>query len=342
MPMRSSPRARRVLVGALLALAMGAPAWAQDLGAQWVDRINSRLHADKTPYEGGQFEYGAEGGVLMVYDSNIFLSETNRQHEVIWVPYARARAGYSEPQFEVQADLEADYKYYVQTSGVRDNDERFFADIGYAGSTLGASVIQFIRHESDPLDALFANRAERVVTDTIPRAYVDFTSVLAFELEGFFQTVHFLEDELGDTRDNMNGRLMGGLVYKGGPLGLDWIVQGGGLWIDYAKNTDLLGNPTEPPNVTGWLARGGARGDLRPDLTVELYAGAVGVRSADFKVAGLPSRPGDALTTMDASLFIRYKAIDGVTISVAYSRQVDFGFDTDPFQVINRGEILGE
>jgi hypothetical protein len=337
-----SPAARRAAASLLLALAFASSAFAQDLGAQWVDRIGSELRAEKTPHEGGQFTYGAEGGVQFIYDTNIFLTENNRQGEVIWVPYARARAGYSEPQFEAEADLEADYKYYVQTHGARKDDERFFANIGYAGSVVGGSLIQFVRHESDPIDALFANRVERLVTDTLPRAYVDITSVLAFEAEAVFQTVHFIEDALGDTRDNMNGRVLGSLVYRGGPLGLDYVVQGGGMWIDYQNNSDVLGNPTEPPNVSGWIARGGVRGDLRPDLTVEAFVGAVGVRTDQFKLGGGTTRSGDALNTMDVSLFVRYKAIDRVVLSASYSRQVVFGFDTDPFQVINRAEVFGE
>jgi hypothetical protein len=337
-----SSRLGRTLGTGLFALGLAASAFAQDLGAQWVDRIGSELRAEKTPHEGAQFTYGAQAGVQYVYDTNIFLTETNRKADSVWVPYAEARVGYTEPQFEVEADLEADYKYYVNNSSARGNEERFFASIGYAGSAVGGSLIQFIRHESDPLDALFANRVERLVTDTIPRFYVDFTSVVALEVEGVIQTVHFMEDTISDARDNDNGRILGSLVYKGGPLGLDYLVQGGFMWITYQNDTDLLGNPTAPPDVLGGIVRGGVRGDLRPDLYVEGFAGVVWVQTGEYKFGNGSTRHGDALTTMDMSFSVVYKAIDRVILSAGFSRQVVFGFDSDPFQVINRAQVLGE
>jgi hypothetical protein len=340
--MKIFPLLGSTLATGLLAFAVATPAFAQDLGSQWVDRIGSELRAEKTAHEGGQFTYGAEGGVLFAYDSNIFLTEKNHQGEAIWIPYARARAGYSEPQFEVAADLEADYKHYVETQKARNDDERFFGKIGYSGSIVGGSIIQFVRNESDPIDALFAERVDRVVTDTLPRFYWDITPKFAFEIEGVLQVVHFQEDSIGDARDNVNARVVASLVWKEGPLKLDYLVQGGAMWISYQNDKDALGNPTAPPNVDGWLARAGVRGEVRPDLYVEGFAGVVGVRTDQFKFGNGTTRKGDALNTMDMSFFARYKAIDRVILSAGYSRLVVFGFSADPFQVINRAQVLGE
>ncbi len=325
-----------------LTLALSAPLSAQDLGAQWIDRIGSELRAEKTPGEGGQFTYGAQGGILYAYDSNLFLTEKDRQGDSVWIPYARASVGWSEPQFEADAYLEADYKQYVKTRDARNDEERFFGRIGYSGPFFGASVIQFIRDETDPIDAVFASRMERFVTDTIPRVYVDVTPTLALEAEGTIQVVRFKEDPtLADNRNNENYKGSLTLVWKS-QWGIDFLAQGGGFFINYIAKRDANGDPTAPPDVGGWFANGGLRGDLMPDLYVEALAGVIHAQSDDFDLNSKPKRKGFELTTMDASLFVRYKAIDKVVLSAGYSRQVAFGFADDPFQIVNRYQALAE
>ena len=193
----------------ILALAAMTRASAQDVGAQWVDRITRELQADKLPLtQPSQFTYGADAGLQYAYDSNLFLTQNDRTSDEVWIPFVQANAAYAEPQWELSGDLMVDYKYYVHTHGARDTEERVMLKGGFTGPVVGGSFVQLIRNESDPLDATFANRDQRLVSDTLPRMYVDITPIFAVEADGLVDIVRFKEKVLAAKRSGVHEVLL--------------------------------------------------------------------------------------------------------------------------------------
>lgn len=331
---------RRALAAGFLLLA-AVPAMAQDLSQQWADRVTRELSAEKAAPQAPQLTYSAVGGLLFVYDSNIFLSENNKIGDQVWIPFLRAGIDYAEPNWTVGAELEADYKYYVETEDARADDERFLARFGYAGSSFGASLIQMIRNESDPVDAVFASRTERLVSDTIPRFYVDITPIITVEFDAQVEIVRFAEDVFSDAQDNENYRMGLNLVYKS-DLNIDFVIRGGMFFIHYNDKRDTFGDPTAPPDATGWFAMGGIRGDIRPDLYIEALLGIESVASDDFDFMSQPPHDGRSLNTMNAQLVARYKAVERLSASASYTRNIGFAGGQDPYQVVDQFLALME
>lgn len=323
-------------------LSAASSADAQDFAAQWVDKITRQLQAEQTPLkEPSQLTYGAQAGVIFVYDSNVFLTENNRISDQIWVPFLSANIAYVEPQWDIAADLQVDYRYYVETQDARDDDERFFLKAGYTGSTLSGSIIQLVRHESDPTDVTFASRTERLVSDTIPRISVDITPAFAVEADGYIQIVRFKERPQSLAQDNENYQAALALVYKT-LVGVDLILKGGLKAIHYNDNRNALGDPTAPPDVKAWFATFGFRGELRPDLFIDANAGILSISTEDFEFVTRPQRDGFDLNTMIASVMLRYKSVEGLIGSVGYSRDMTFLGLVDPFQIVDSVVAMAE
>jgi hypothetical protein len=338
--MRHSGRTAALAV--FLALAAATRARAQDVGAQWVDRITRELQADRVPLkEPSQFIYGADAGVQFAYDSNIFLTQDNRTTDEMWIPFVEANASYAEPQWEVSADLLVDYKYYVHTHQARSAEERAMLKAGYAGPIIGGSLVQLIRNESDPLDATFANREQRLVSDTLPRVYLDVTPIWALEADGLVEIVRFKDSTLAESRDNDNYNGALGIVYKT-QVSIDFIAKGGLRFIHYSGGQDALGNPTAPPDVSAEYFMIGARGEIRPDLSVDALIGGEHVSTRAFDFVTMPSHPGIKHNTMNAAIWLRYKAVERLTASLGYTRDLGFLGGQDPYQFVDSILLLAD
>jgi hypothetical protein len=333
---------RTSALAVFLALAAMTRASAQDVGAQWVDRITRELQADRLPVtQPSQFTYGADAGLQYAYDSNIFLTQNDRTSDEIWIPFVQANAAYAEPQWEVSGDLMVDYKYYVHTHNARDTEERVMLKGGYAGPVVGGSLVQLIRNESDPLDATFANRDQRLVSDTLPRAYVELTPIFAVEADGLVEIVRFKDQTLADGRDNTNYNGALSLVYKT-QVSIDFIVKGGLRYIHYTGGKDPQGNPLAPPNVTAEYFMSGVRGELRPDLTVDALVGGEHISTGAFDFVTMPGHDSIHHNTMNAAVWLRYKAVERLTASVGYTRDVGFLGGEDPYQLVDSIVLLAD
>jgi hypothetical protein len=277
------------------------------------------------------FDYLLQGGVAYQYDNNIFLTDGDEKSDSIWIPFARGRVDYREPQLELVADLMGNYKHYVVHEEAEDTEVRFFGRAGYTGSQLSAGLVQLVRSESEPTDAQFFDRVERITTNTIPQFAYSFSDSFAMETSAHVQLVRFDEKIVADARDNINYRLELSLVYRSD---LDYIVQGGGYWIDYTNEENAAGIPTAPPDVDGVFARVGVRGELFPDFYANLLAGYTKAESEDFET--IPPVDGKDHSTGDVFLFVRYHALDTWTASAGYVRVMGFTGGIDPFQIVNR------
>src|SRR5262245_33534233 len=244
----------------LFLLAAPSAAWAQDTGEEWINRVTRELRAERDPVNAPMTKYGATAGVVVYHDDNVFLTETNEKDDTVWVPFAELRIDYDDPNVDLAAALMADYKYYVEEDDQRDTEIRFFGKAGYSGTRFTASLIQMIRKESDPLDAVFFERTERLVVDSIPRITYDVTQTFGIEVGGQLQLVRCDEDVLADAQDNLNYTAGLALVYKT-DFNIDFLIDGGVFAIDYAED-----GTTAPPDVDGFFARVGFRGEIGPDV----------------------------------------------------------------------------
>jgi|ERR1043166_2966472 hypothetical protein len=314
-----------------------ASALAQDFGIEWIDRVTHEMERERGPLQASALSWTASAGAAYAYDNNVFLTESNRQHDSVVIPFVRGRLDYAEPHFDASADLLFDYKIYSRLKDSRDDEERFYGRAQYADAAWMAGLSVLVRHESDPVDVVFLDRAAREVVDLVPRVSVDIASNWAVEAGADLQIVHFEDDALANASDNRNYRADVSLIYRM-PLGLSAIAQGGYLAIDYTNHKDAAGNPTAPPDVDGFFLRGGIRGDLLEKLWIEALVGYAKAESDDYKGATL-NAPGKNLSTSDILLRAKFEATSLVTLWGDYSRQMAFAGGQDPFEVVNR--LLG-
>ncbi len=328
----------RTALATLAVLLSASAARAQDFGIEWIDRVTHEFQAGRGPLEPRALAYTATGGVAYYHDSNVFLEEDNEDSDSIIIPFVRGRIDYAEQNFEVAADLLLNYKWYSDEDDANDAEQRFFGRMQYADAGVSADLALLVRNESDPLNAVFIDRVERVVADVAPGVSVDLVEYLAVELAAAFQIVRFEDDILADRTDNESLRADLTVVYRSA-WAIDFLLQGGVLAIRYTDADDAAGVPTAPPDVDGVYARGGFRGDVLADLHVQALAGWTKAESDDFDLAGGATAFGQEHSTADVLLRARYDALETLSITGDYTRLIGFAGGQDPFQVVNR--LLG-
>jgi hypothetical protein len=305
-------------IAAALAL-LAAPA--QDFGVDWLDRVSHELREARPPLTNRPVQSRTEIGGLYYYDTNIFLESSDEESDSVAVGFVRGRMDYAEVQMDAALDFLLSYKRYLDEEDETDFEQRLFGRARYAGAQLQAEVAEVLRHESDPIDSVFAERAERWVSDTVPRLFYDFNNLFAAEAAGNIEVVRF-EDDPFDDSDNVNIRADASLVYLGAG-GIDFLGQAGWISIDYDSRSAV--------DADGSYARGGLRGDLSPQLLVEALGGWTKVTSDD-----LPSGENEEHSTGDAIVRVRYLAMDTLTLWGDYLRMITWAGGRDPFQVVNR------
>jgi hypothetical protein len=310
---------------AALLLALAAP---QDFATDWLDRVTHEREQTKGPLPVRKVTHTMELGAIAYYDNNIFLEGEREDSNTVVTPFIRGRVEFSDLKMDLAADVLLSYKRYLQDEEESDDEERFWGRIRYVAAGWQAELVQIVRHESDPVDSVFSERVDRVVTDTVPRVEFDFNNLFGLELNADVQWVKFLE-ELLETSNNVNTRVDLGAVYHGAG-GMDFLAQAGVLTITYQDGDG-------PPDAMGFYARAGFRGDVLPRISLEALAGATSVESDDFA-----TRDGEELETGDALVRLRYTATETVTFWADYSRMITWSGPPDPFQTVNRWILLGE
>jgi hypothetical protein len=303
-----------------LGLGASSAARAQDFAQSWLDRVTHEAREAAPPSAtaaGVRFVLGA----LAYHDDNLYLEEDEEDDDWVIVPYLGGRVDYAEPSFDAAADALLSYKRYLDQEDESDDEERVYGRVRFAGAHLQLELAQIFRHESDPIDAVFAERAERFVSDTAPRVGVRFNNLYSMEASANVEWVRFLDDPLNDA-DNVNVRADLSFIYTGAG-GIDFLGQGGVLAIRYRSSDG-------PPDVDGFYARAGLRGDVMPRLSVEALAGGTRAESDD-----LPGADSEEVSTADALVRLKYAATEQVTAWADYTRMVTFA-NPDPFQVVNR------
>ncbi len=306
----------------------------QDFGVDWIDRVTRELQAERGPFDPRPLAWTASAGVAWYHDDNLFLEDSGEDSDSVLVPFARGRLDYQDPSVSLAADLLLDHKWYSDADDARGSEERFFGRAQYTEPFVSADLAVLLRRESDPVDAVFLDRADRFVSDVLPRLSIDVVETVALELSGHLQAVRFGEDALADASDNFNFRADVTVVARTAGE-IDLLLQGGWLGIRYRDHEDAAGLPTAPPDVDGFAVRAGFRGPLLPSLTLEALAGYVSVESDEFDLLLAPGER-EELPTADALVRARYQAGERLTLAAAYTRTISFAGGLDPFQVVNR------
>lgn len=314
--------------------ATAASAAAQDFGTDWIDRVSNELTAERGPLSVKPWELHATGGVAYYFDDNVYLMEDDEVDDSIIIPFIQATLTYSEPRFEFMMDALLNYKWYADddsddstplvldsTEGASDDEERFFLRARQAAARYSIELAQILQRVSDPIGVTFTERAERFVSNTIPRASFDLSRQWAVEGVVNYQVVRYDDGDLGQVLENNAARADAALVYRTAH-GYDLLAQAG--WQDIAYIGDeSLG---APPDAWGWYARLGFRGNLIERLYLEAYAGYDHIESDYFIGTSVDQEDN----TMGANVALRYELSQTVTFSAEYARQFTFAGGTDP------------
>jgi len=314
----------------LFLLALPASAAAQDFGTEWTDRITHMILDDSSPLQASPLTLQFSVGEVYSYDSNIFLTDTKETNDSIFTTFGQVILKYAEVNWDAEADLMINYNAYADTSDASTDEERFFGRIRGHGATSTLQLTELARRESSPTDAVFAHRAARFVSDTIPEAVFRLSDTLWVEGTSTIEYVTYRNENF-QTADNINSRSIGTLAYRTKRTGMDVLVQGGYLTIHY-QDFDA------PPDAYGWIARVGVRGDAAPDLHVSAVAGATHVASTNSSQIGR----ADPMTTMDAEFHLVYNLTDIFTLYADYSRRPGFSSGTSAYQIVGSADVILE
>jgi len=314
---------KRTLLAAALALSAAASAGAQDFGQQWVDRVTREIQIDRGPLPTRPVVHEIYMGAIGYYDDNYFLRAKNEESQSAVVPFIRARVDYSERQVDAAADLLASYHRSIPDEEFSDYEQRGFGRLRFVGPRASAEIAAIVQNLSDPVDAVFADRVERLVANAIPRASLELTNTLALEVSANAGYVLFKDDEW-ETSNNWNSRSDFSVV---GHLtnGMDLLGQAGVLAIRYLESA-------APPDTDGFYARGGFRGELTQVILVSALAGWVRAESDEF-ASGLE---GEEVQTTDIAFNLQWQMAPKTTLYADFTRVIGFGVDPEPFTVINR------
>ncbi|MBI3854759.1 MAG: hypothetical protein HY293_03610 [Planctomycetes bacterium] len=304
-------------------------AGAQDFGQTWIDRITHELEQERGPLQAKPLNITAQGGVNYAYDSNIFLTNTQRKKDSIIIPFVEAGLTYGEPKFDVEASLLADYKIYVKEKA-DDDEERLFLRARQTASRWNFEISEILQNVSDPAGLLFLNRVSRVVSNTIPKVAFDIGRSWAIEVGGNIQIVRFKEQPYATQQENNNFSLDVSVIYRT-PWAWDLVAEIGYYNINYLANQSAGGTP----DVFGYYYRGGFRGSLVERLTVEALIGYTSVDSDFFIASGNDLHEG----TGGGMINLRYEATETMNLFFDAARQYAFNGFGDPYQLLDTVSI---
>ncbi|MEK7469165.1 MAG: hypothetical protein AAB074_17460 [Planctomycetota bacterium] len=317
--------------GAVFLLACALPSFADNLATEWMDRVTHEVQQQEGPLSTRPVDFHLYGGVYGYYTDNLFLANNrDADGDSAVIGLARARIDYVDSQLEISADAMVNFDYYMEHHEGREDEERFFGKIRWTDGVVDLQLVEIARRESDPIDAVFADRVRRVVTDTFPRAGVRFAEL--FKLEAFAQieTVWFEHDDF-DGRENESVR--GGVAFLGDITPTIAIGAEAGLYGIHYRDEDTTNS------AEGAFVRALMRGEPLSKLLIEVAAGWGGIRSDD------PDDPDDrkrTRSTFDAELHVRWEATSTITIFFDYTRRYGFAGFGDPYQHIDRGVVIAE
>lgn len=326
--------AKKAVVTAFALLLCAVPALAQDFGVAWIDKILHETQAERGPVKAKPFDLYAAGGVAYYYDSNVFLEEDDEDSDSIVIPFANLRVAYSEPRFEIQADLLVNYNWYSDIDDADDDEERFYLHLRQVDARYSFDLTQIIQRASDPLqNTVFLERLERTVSNTLPFLGFDVSPAFAIEVGADLEIVRFEDSFVGDSTDNNTARIDGALVWRT-PWNFAALVQGGYMTINYIEDQSDGGSP----DVFGYYVRGGIRGEIFQRLWLDALVGYGDVESDFFIGTQVEKLDSSA----DAKIHIRYEATETFRWLADYTRRYSFGLGGDPWQLINRFVTIAE
>jgi hypothetical protein len=299
----------------------------QDFGRDWIDRVSHELQQERGPLKEMPAAFTGTAGLAYYHDSNVFLEETGKDADSVLIPFVRGRVDYAEPRLEAAADLLVNYKIYFDQDDSSDDEERFFGKARLLGTSYTVELAEVLRRESDPIDALFLDRQERLVSNTLPRVVVDLSEDFALEGSANLQVVRFADDPYARQVDNLNYRADLALVLRT-VFGYDLLAQAGAHGILYSDEQSA----GAPPDAAGTFLRAGFRGEPLALLVVEAFAGYAEVESDPFVSTGAVLDD----SSMDIGIHARYEFSPTVTLVGDYSRLFTFAGASDPYQLINR------
>jgi hypothetical protein len=320
------------LLGALaFSMAVPAAAVAQDFGSDWIDQVTHELQTERGPLKTRAANWNATGGVAYQFDDNVFLTEDDEESSSVVIPFVAGRIDYATQRFEVQAQLLANYKWYNNNDiDADDDEERLYVRARQTDARYTLEFAEILQKVSDPIGAVFVDRVDRLVSNTVLHGAFDVTKQWAVELGANLQLVRFDKDVFSDPTDNDNVRADLSVVYRTF-WSFDALAQVG--YQDIAYN----GSQSEgaPPDAFGYYARLGYRGELIQSLSVEAFAGYAHIETDFFQGTELD----DEGNTMDVAFALRYDATEKVKFTADYTRQFAFAFG-DPFQIVNRFMLI--
>ena len=319
----------RTFLPFLALLFIAASTRAQDLTTRWKDRIIHELQQDRGPLKPADETIYQLGG-MYAYDSNIFLDESGKEDpDTILAGFVRARGTHSESLWDATIDVMATYRQFMQDSSQSRDVEHIFVSGRYAGSAIDLQVAEIFRHESAPIDAVFAERIERNISDTLFTAKVHVMDELSLEWGSTLQVVRFLDEDF-EKSDNESIRTDLSAVYRTS-AGYAIVGQGGYHKIHYRYETGA------PPDVEGAYYRIGFRGNIYPTVNAQVLVGVANIETDKF-----PDGSKDELETGDVATYLQWEATPELVFHFDYTRTIGFGGPLDPYQVINRVILSGE
>ncbi len=296
-------------------------AFAQDFGARWIDRVSHEQLVAGEDLRDRPLTLTLEGGELYYFDDNIYLERSNENSDSIFVTFLRARMDYAEPQFEAVVDAMINYNLYLDQDKESGDEERLFGRVRWLGPGVTLELVEILRRESDPINVIFSDRADRIVSDTISRISVDVSPVLA--LEGTYN-LQIVDTSIGSFRllDNQNYRAMVTGVYRASSR-IEYLVNAGLLGIDYDHSS-------APSDSDGSFFRAGLRGEPLSTLEVNLLAG----------ISRIESDTKDD-STLDVAMHLTYDLTEIIDLKTGYERRYGFAV-AEPFQRLDRANLIVE
>jgi hypothetical protein len=295
-----------LLLSPALAL-IASQAWAQDYGTSWADRVARELDSD---HKGADKLITLSGGELYYFDNNIFLTESGEVSDSISLTFVNLRLDYSGPVLSAYVDITVNYKYYLDRPKESGDEERAAFQLRFGGHEISATLTEIFRFESDPTDSTFAERIERVTSNTVLSVSYSLSPRVSIGTMLELEYVFFLADAFRQA-ENIGTRAGLSVSYKM-PEGYDVSVDGGYLNIHYLDSTG-------PSDSDGYFFHAAVTREATQRLTFTLGVG----YSAIFSTTD-----SDAI---DVLASVRFEISQTMVLRASYTRR--FGFSIgEPFQ----------
>jgi hypothetical protein len=175
---------------------------------------------------------------------------------------------------------------------------------------------------------VFTTRVQRLLSNTTPQIIYHVTPAFSLEAQSDVQIVRYLRHTFEDA-DNFNTRSSLTGAYNTGWNDVDALLQVGYFSINYRSNT-------ASPDASGYFFRGGARGEVSPNLHLIALMGVSKASSHDFPGTNVNAE----LTTADIEFHLAYTVTETVTAFGDYSRRFGFSPGGSPFEVVDSAAII--